>query len=411
MTTAFETAFPLGANFIAATVRSKLAEAMIGVFTTANLSAEDFTIQPYKAIAVEGPDGDLEFYAYDSTDTVTADDGGVSCIVVSGRRYKKRIDVIVRDSALSATTTAQPVSPTLGDTYIIPAAPSGTDWASEAKTVATYTARGWIFREPFVGMVVYVEDEEEFYHYDPNGDWVLGLGAGALPDGSVRPKKLFYPFGQIKVVDQRNAPPGGTPTNGTAYQVGTSPTGLFTGHANDIAIWNSTGAGSWEFHDPVEGDEIYRLDIGTPYSYRSGVWGRTIAAPVAVQSYYIDDTTEGTASGALTNRLSSPSITAAVGQKIRVSVTVVATTLASTAGSTTVSLGIRTDTGGSLTKAIIQWVGSMDGVQRNVTGFAEIAVPDASAHTYHISTQRTAGSNATADDVTARALFEVIQPS
>src|SRR5690606_24504088 len=155
-----------------------------------------------------GADGDITLYAYDATDTTTADDGGISCIVVSGRRYKRAGEMAVRDAAISATTDTQPVSPSLGDTYIVPAAPSGDDWASKAKTVAHYTALGWVFRQPFVGMMVYVEDEDAIYHYDSGGSWVKGLPVGAIPDGSIPPKKLAHPFAILKVEDQRNDPPG-----------------------------------------------------------------------------------------------------------------------------------------------------------------------------------------------------------
>lgn len=274
MVTPLESAFPLNSNWPAATVRSKLAEAMIAVFPTADLSGEDFSIQPYPAIAVYGPDGDLTLYAFDATDTVTADDGGITCIVVSGRRYKRSGDVVIRDAAISATTAAQPGSPSLGDTYIVPAAPSGDDWASHAKTVATFTARGWIFRQPFVGMMVYVEDEDAIYHYDSNGDWIAGLPIGAIQDGSIPPKKLTYPFAILKVEDERNAPPGSPPTAGTMYQVGTSPTGAFAGHSRSIARW--TGL-AWEFIAPEEGDTVYRKDDESLFSYRSGSWEPTVA--------------------------------------------------------------------------------------------------------------------------------------
>lgn len=402
MTTALETAFPLGANQVQATVRAKLAEAMIGVFPTAALSAEDFTIQPYRALAIYGEDGDLEFYSYDATDTTTADDGGVSCIVVSGRRYKKRIDVIVRDSALSATTSAQPSSPTLGDTYIIPVAPSGTDWASEAKAVAQYTARGWIFRQPFVGMVVYVEDEEAFYHYDPNGDWVLGLGTGGLADGSVTPKKLKLPFGLIKVEGSQNAPPGGTPTVGTAYQVGTSGSGAWSGHSNDIARWSEAGA--WEFFTPTQGDHIVRKDIGpdTLYKWSGGAWTSAVSSPVVVKSYYVGNTTVATSSGSITNRISSPSITAAVGQKIRV--TVFFTTYSGGGVGVAGQFGVRVDSAGAVSATILPVTTS----GTNVASFIEIAVPDASAHTYHVASVTTSGNISA---VTCRAIFEVIQPT
>lgn len=270
MTTSLEQAFPLNSNWPAATVRSKLAEAMIAVFDTADLSGEDFSIQPYPAIAVYGPDGDLTFYAYDATDTVTADDGGVSCIVVSGRRYKRSGEVIVRDAAISATTTAQPVSPSFGDTYIVPAAPSGDNWAGQAKTVATFTARGWIFRQPFVGMMVYVEDDDAIYHHDSNGDWIAGLPIGAIQDRSIGGRKLQDQFYVHKVEEERNTPPVSPPTAGTKYQVGASPGGAFVGHDREIAQWNGS---EYEFLAPQgDGDMIFRRDLNRLFFYLSGEW-------------------------------------------------------------------------------------------------------------------------------------------
>lgn len=405
MTTPMETAFPLGSNWVASTVRSKLAEQSIYCTTSADLSVEDFSIQPYAAVAVFGADGDLELYAYDAADTTTADDGGTTCIVVSGRRYKKRGEVIVRDAALSATTTAQPGSPTLGDTYIVPAAPSGDDWASEAKTVATYTARGWIFREPFVGMLVYVADEDGFYHYDSGGDWIAGLPVGALADGSIQPMTLAEPFAILKVEDQRNAPPGSPPAAGTMYQVGTSPTGAFSGHASEVARY--TGS-AYVFLAPAEGDTIYRTDIGALYSYRSGTWERTVSAPVVVQSHYVDDVTVSTSTGSLTNRISSPSITAVSGQKLRVTCHCTSGSTESVAGSI-MSLGIRIDSTGSLTKTLQTWATNVS--LNNTVYVGEIAVPDGSAHTYRIATQRTTGSSGNFTSFTGRAIFEVINPT
>lgn len=282
MTTALEAAFPLNSNWPAATVRSKLAEAMIAVFDTPDLSGEDFAIQPYAAIAVAGPGGDLTFYAYDAADTTTADDGGISCIVVSGRRYIRSGEVIVRDAATSAVVSAQPASPTFGDTYIVPPAPSGDDWAGQAKTVATYTARGWMFRQPFVGMIVYVEDEDGLYHYDSAGNWRAGLPIGAIADRSIPVTKLDDPFAIIKVEDVRNAPPGSPPTAGTSYIVGTAPTGAFAGHVGEVARW--TG-GAWTFLAPVEGDTVYRRDAGTLYSSKSGAWAEAIPQSPVIAFY------------------------------------------------------------------------------------------------------------------------------
>lgn len=402
MTTPLEQAFPLASNWVAATVRSKLAECGIYCTDDPDLSAEDFTIQPWAAVAVFGADGDLEFYAFDATDTTTADDGGLTCIVASGRRYKKRIDAIVRDAALSATTSAQPASPSLGDTYIIPAAPSGTDWATQAKTVAMFTARGWLFRQPRVGMIVYVIDSDSFYRYTDAGVWVQGLGNAALPDGSVTPKKLFDPFVIFKVEGQNNAPPGGTPTVGTAYQVGTSPTGAFAGHTNEIARWNALGA--WEFFQPAEGDIIVRKDDGSrPYSYRAGSWVLTVSPAAITRSYYVNDTVSATSTAALTNRLSSPTITAQVGQKIRVTVNIITATLTNSISG---SIGLRLDTAGSMAKTLFTSLSA--GTFTNLSFVVEIDAPDASGHIYRIaSVANGLGWSA----VTTRAIFEVVNPS
>lgn len=344
MATALEAAFPLNSNWPAATVRSKLAEAMIAVFDTPDLSGEDFSIQPYPAIAIYGPDGDLTLYAFDATDTVTADDGGVSCIVVSGRRYKRAGEMMVKDAAISATTATQPASPSLGDTYIVPAAPSGDDWASQAKTVATFTARGWIFRQPFVGMMVYVADQDAIYHYDSNGDWIGGLPIGAIQDGSIPAKKLEHPFAILKAEDERDTPPGSPPTIGTMYQVGTSPTGDFVGHDREIARW--TGS-VYEFLAPAEGDTIYRVDERALYTMRSGVWERT--TPRSPVSAIYRETQTGSASGptGVFHELVSKSIAALPGEFVKVDLVDFTGTLSaasSSIGGGSVTMGVRIDT-------------------------------------------------------------------
>jgi hypothetical protein len=415
--TPLEEAFPLSSNWVAATVRSKLAEQSIFCTDDPDLSGEDFSIQPYAAVAVFGTDGDLELYAFDAGDTTTADDGGVSCIVVSGRRYKKRAEVIVRDSALSATTTAQPGSPALGDTYIVPAAPSGADWAGQAETVAVYTARGWLFRQPFVGMIVYVEDDASFWHYGASGDWSAGLPIGVIPDGGIAPRKLAEPFAILKVVDQRNAPPGSAPTAGTMYQVGTSPTGAFSGHPNEVARYNGS---AYEFLVPEEGDTIYRLDQATLYSYRSGVWVRTVLQPGVSQVFVATNTgSTGAITGTPVNLVSqSITVPAGSGTHVKVDLTFFNGTYSHNVN-TSVEIGIRVDTASTLAfvgKTVTNPSGSLSvltaGASGAPLGFFQnsdtppilrdgylgvsliVPVPDSSAHTYSVAMRRSAGAGA-----------------
>jgi hypothetical protein len=414
MTTPLEQAFPLNANWVAGVVRSKLAEQSIFCTTQTDLSAENFTIQPYAAIAVFGGEGDLEFYAYDAADTTTADDGGLSSIVVSGRRYKKRGEAIVRDAALSATTSEQPATPSLGDTYIVPSAPSGDDWASHADEIATFTARGWIFRQPFIGMIVYAADEDLLYHFDSNGDWIAGLPVGALAAGSVQPTMLAEPFAILKVDSVLNAPPGGSPTTGTMYQVGTSPTGAFAGQANAVARW--TGS-AYAFLTPAEGDTIYRKDMATLFTFRSGTWGQTVGNPSIVQTYYARATV-ATTSNAATSRVSTPSITALVGQKIRATLFIEAASINTSSNASTpiFDIGLRIDTS-SVLAGVAMFIQKTDTGAQNqsftqlVPSFVEIDVPDTAAHVYSVASILRSGSANGLSNVTARAIFEVVNPS
>jgi|GEM_PF-7016137 len=410
MTTHLEQAFPLNTNWPAANVRSEVAQGIVGVFDTPDLSGEDFTIQPYAAIGVYGPDGDLVFYAYDADDTTTADDGGTTCIVVSGRRYKRSTELTVKDAALSATTSAQPASPALGDTYIVPAAPSGTDWASQAETVATFTARGWIFRQPYVGMVVYVEDEATFYHYNAAGDWQQGLPPGALPDGSIVPMKLFEPFGILVVEDERNDPPGGTPTTGSLYQVGTSPTGAFVGHVGEIARFNGAG---YDFIAPNEGNTIYRKDASTLFSYRSGAWELTIATAVLkfFKMYgpsgnvaYADSTTPTTV-------LAAASLSGAVGDVWEIQIRDGYIQARSLQGGTQkwFELGIYVDAESS-PRHIIASVQTAESVLNSDSARADsfyyISVDDVATHTLSVKARRTTGAVST-DSRIARATMNI----
>lgn len=398
--------------FASLNIVAKLAEQMVAVFSDPDLSGEDFSIQPFPAIAIRGNDGDLEFYAYDEDDTTTADDGGLTTIVVPpGRRYKKRAEVILRDSALSATEDTQPVSPSLGDTYIIPPAPSGDDWASNAETVATFTARGWIFRQPFVGMVVYVEDDQSFYFYNQAGDWQQGLGPGSIGNGSILPEKLDDQFYVLKVEDERNAPPGSDPTVGTKYQVGTSPTGAFSGHDREVAIWRGS---AYVFLTPAEGDTIYRRDQATLFTFRSGAWTRTVAAAgvqqvkrsVVAASFVNVVGTPQLASGAV-NLTSQP------GKYLRFTFnSLLVTANEGNAGGTRYDLGIYIDSSSAPAALIISRNYAAGTTTTNLidqsigeSAIGYVAVPDGAAHNYAVGIARVAGTANSRDFVLSGQMF------
>ena len=64
-----------------------------------------------------------------------------------------------------------PVTPTLGDRYLIGASPSGL-WAGKADNIAEYKVSGWTFKTPVIGMVVDVTATAEFLYIYNGSAWV-----------------------------------------------------------------------------------------------------------------------------------------------------------------------------------------------------------------------------------------------
>ena len=66
----------------------------------------------------------------------------------------------------SRTTTAQPGSPAAGDTYILPASATGTDWAGNDGKIGQFYGGAWVFYIPIEGIRVWVDDEDVRVVYD-----------------------------------------------------------------------------------------------------------------------------------------------------------------------------------------------------------------------------------------------------
>lgn len=69
----------------------------------------------------------------------------------------------------------------------------------------------------------------------------------------------------ISALAIQNAPPGGTPSDGDTYIVGTSGTGAFFGRNNEIAYWVNPSS-TWRFIGAREGWLAY-VKGGTPKFY------------------------------------------------------------------------------------------------------------------------------------------------
>jgi len=79
---------------------------------------------------------------------------------------------------------------------------------------------------------------------------------------------------QLSVKSYSVSTPPGSPSNGHRYIVGISPTGAWTGHTNDVAVWESA-ASAWTFYVPKTGWFSYVEDTTEFVKYVSGSWAST----------------------------------------------------------------------------------------------------------------------------------------
>ncbi len=71
----------------------------------------------------------------------------------------------------SRTTSAEPGSPSAGDTYIVPSGATGTNWASQDGKIAHYYGGAWVFYAPIEGIRLWVDDEDVRVAYDGSA-WI-----------------------------------------------------------------------------------------------------------------------------------------------------------------------------------------------------------------------------------------------
>jgi len=74
---------------------------------------------------------------------------------------------------------------------------------------------------------------------------------------------------QLSVKDRDLAAPPGSPADGDRYIVAASPTGIWAGHAADIAVWQD---GAWDFHDPKEGWRCWVDDENVFLIFDGSAW-------------------------------------------------------------------------------------------------------------------------------------------
>lgn len=82
------------------------------------------------------------------------------------------LDIMLRGSVISATTTAEPGSPADGDLYIVPNSATGTNWLGQDGDLAFYDgatsggSNAWVFFTPLEGMKFRAADTEKIWEFD-----------------------------------------------------------------------------------------------------------------------------------------------------------------------------------------------------------------------------------------------------
>lgn len=206
-------------------------------------------------------------FFYDATDSTTPDDG-VTCLVdASGHRYHLWDSASVLVNSVISETNTPPGSPAIADAYIVGTAPTGA-WAAQAKKLAVYTRRGWVFATPSAGLTVLNEATGQNRQYSAAGSW--GAFNASISASSIYPVNLLFPMG-VSVEAEQNSPPG-SPTAGVHYLTGASPTGAWSGQARKVAYYTAEGA--WAFLTSYPGATIYNKATASTLIYRAsdGTW-------------------------------------------------------------------------------------------------------------------------------------------
>jgi hypothetical protein len=210
-------------------------------------------------------------FQLDPVDTTTAPDG-VTCLVTADSKRYKTTTLNYPWSVLTRATIAEPALPAVGDRYLIPTAATGADWAGKDGTIGIFTAAGWFFAVVPIGRLLYVQDETAFYHRNASGVWTAGVGSIALGPASVNITNVLGAKASyvVKVENQTTNTPPVSPTAPTAYIIGPSPTGSWSGNAGRLAI--CLVAGTFTIITPATGDQVFDKSLNINYQFNGTTW-------------------------------------------------------------------------------------------------------------------------------------------
>lgn len=207
-------------------------------------------------------------YALDPEDTTSPHDGTSVLVSYDSRRYKLD-DLSVPYHVLDKDLTAPPDDPEIGDAYLL-VEPGTGDWA-ELDGIVMLTGHGWEEISLPVGRMVYVADEDAYYHRRPTGEIVAGLGVGSISAGSLTPRHLLRGGDLVtwQVINQTTQSPPESPTDGDTYIAAAGSTGAWAGWDGSIVRYEN---GGWYRYIPSTGWRGYDVNLNQNVEYQSPNW-------------------------------------------------------------------------------------------------------------------------------------------
>lgn len=264
------TAFPITSSCNQTYARNLLVQRMPYVILSGETVTDLVAVDPTTGTVIQDILYLGRVFHYDSTDSTTTHDGTTCLVSSEGKRYKlaQGTDVFAY-SVINVTTTTPPVSPSIGDAYLIATGGTGA-WSTHDDEITVYQSRGWEFIDFGIGRFIYNEETDSYYHKKADGTWTLGFGTQSLGTGTVLPSSILGGGGRVLwIVENQttNTPPA--VSNGVAYIIGSSPTGAWVGHAGKIAHGESS---AWVIYTPGEGWKSYDKSTDTDYLYTGSAW-------------------------------------------------------------------------------------------------------------------------------------------
>lgn len=204
----------------------------------------------------------------DPNDSTSAHDGVAVIRTADDYRYKVNAVDTRTLSVLNFTTTTPPVSPSLGDAYLVPAGAVGA-WSSHQDDIATWGRNGWSFEIPRIGRWLLDETVKGYLSYGPTG-WSYGPGARSFA-ASIIPLSAAINFGRRIIVENRTTTsPPGSAAPGVAYLIANSATGAWMGQDGKIAICEV--ANNFTIYNPSNGWLVYDKTSSTEYRHNGAAW-------------------------------------------------------------------------------------------------------------------------------------------